>query len=309
MSRKTVYLASPAGFCAGVRYAVEIAEAALRRQAPPLYALNELVHNPVVVAAFEAKGVRFVRSLEEVPEGESVLFSAHGVSPAVRAVAAARRLRVVDATCPFVNKVHAEVQRYAREGCAIALIGHRGHEEVIGVAGEAPDHVTVLETPEEAEAYAPPDPGRVAVVTQTTLSVDEAERVHAVLRRRFPALRNPTKTDICYATTNRQQAVRALAAKVGTILVLGARNSSNTRRLAEVAEAAGARAHLVSSPQDLAALPLAGLDAVGLTAGASTPQSSVDEALAHLRELGFERVESVETVRETTRFVLPPALR
>ncbi len=309
MSSKTVILANPRGFCAGVRYAVEIAEAALRLRPRPLYALNEIVHNRQIVAAFERRGICFVRDVKEVPEGRAVLFSAHGVPPAVRAAAAARRLEVIDATCPFVLKVHAEVVRYARGGFAIALIGHRGHDEVIGVAGEAPGRVTVIENAAEAEAFAPADPARVAVVTQTTLSAAEAELVLQVLRRRFPGLRTPDTRDICYATTNRQEAVRLLAQRVGCILVLGARNSSNTRRLAEVARAAGAEAHLVSESEDLPADVLDRSDAVGLTAGASTPESFIAEILALLARWGFERTETLEAARETVAFALPPALR
>jgi 4-hydroxy-3-methylbut-2-enyl diphosphate reductase len=216
---------------------------------------------------------------------------------------------VIDATCPFVQKVHDHVIRYAREGYDIALIGHRGHEEVVGVAGEAPGHVTIVESVEEAEAFHPRDPAHVAVAMQTTLSDAEAEGIHAVLRRRFPALRTSAKGDICYATTNRQKAVKALAARTGTILVLGARNSSNTRRLAEVAKAAGAAAHLVSRMEDLASIDLDGGDTLGLTAGASTPESFIAEVLGRLREQGFDLVTTLETVHEEIRFALPASLR
>lgn len=309
MPGKTVILASPCGFCAGVRHAVEIAEAALRLRPVPLYALNEIVHNRQVVESFERRGVRFVRSIDEVPEGRAVLFSAHGVAPAVRAAAAARRLEVIDATCPFVLKVHAEVVRYARDGFSIALVGHRQHDEVIGVAGEAPDRVTVIENAGEAKAFSPADPERVAVATQTTLSAAEADRVHAVLRRRFPGLSMPATDDICYATTNRQQAVTALAGRVGMILVLGAQNSSNTRRLAEVAQAAGAEAVLVSRAEEIPWTRLADRSEIGLTAGASTPESFIAEILAHLATRGFDHTERLVTVRETIHFALPPSLR
>jgi len=309
MTGKTVILASPRGFCAGVRHAVEIAEAALRLRPRPLYALNEIVHNRQVVESFERRGVRFVRGIDEVPEGRSVLFSAHGVPPAVRAAAAARRLEIIDATCPFVLKVHAEVVRFARDGCSIALVGHRSHDEIIGVAGEAPDRVTVIESVEEAESFAPADPARVAMATQTTLSAEETERIHAVLRRRFPRLRTPATDDICYATTNRQQAVQALARRVARILVLGARNSSNTRRLAEVARAAGADALLVSDVGDLPENAGDGHDEIGLTAGASTPESFIAEILACLAARGFTRTIHLETVREEIHFPLPRVLR
>lgn len=299
---RTIVLASPRGFCAGVRLAVELAQTALQRGRRPLYALNELVHNRQVVEAFEAAGLQVVRNVAEVPEGATVLFSAHGVAPAVRAQAAARRLAVLDASCPFVLKVHAEVARFARHGCTIAYIGHRNHEEVIGVCGEAPEQVTVLETPAEAERFQPPDPDRVAVAMQTTWSAAEAGRVLAVLRRRFPRLRTPPKGDICYATTNRQEAVKALAGRVGTILVLGGRNSSNTLRLAEVAQQAGARAFRLSEAADLAAVPLHDVPALGMTAGASTPERFITEILGRLRTQGFDRVEELETIREHVHF-------
>jgi 4-hydroxy-3-methylbut-2-enyl diphosphate reductase len=305
MPERTVILASPRGFCAGVQHAVEIAETVLRQLPPPLYALNELVHNRQVVESFARRGVQFVRSIDAVPAGATVLFSAHGVPPATRAAAAARGIRVIDATCPFVVKVHHEVRRFAAEGLAIALIGHRGHDEVVGVAGEAPGQVTVIESAGEAEAFQPGEAPGVAVVTQTTLSAAEAERVLAVLRRRFPALRMSAAEDICYATTNRQQAVRALAARTRLILVLGGRHSSNTLRLAEVARAAGAEALLVSARDELPVDRLKPLAEVGLTAGASTPEAFIEEVLASLAADGFTRRETLETVREAIRFPLP----
>jgi len=305
---KTVILASPRGFCAGVRHAVEIAEAVLRQLPPPLYALNELVHNRQVVELFTRRGVCFVRSIDEVPPGATVLFSAHGVPPAVRAAAAARGIRAIDATCPFVVKVHHEVRRFAAEGLAIALIGHRGHDEVVGVAGEAPGQVTVIESAGEAEAFQPREARGVAVVTQTTLSAAETERVLAVLRRRFPALRTTAADDICYATTNRQQAVQALAARTPLVLVLGGRHSSNTLRLAEVARAAGADARLVSACDELPADRLDAVTEVGLTAGASTPEAFIATVLAALAARGFARRETLETVRETIHFPLPREL-
>jgi 4-hydroxy-3-methylbut-2-enyl diphosphate reductase len=306
---KTVVLVSPRGFCAGVRHAVEIAEAALRLRPLPLYALHEIVHNRQVVESFERRGVCFVNTIDEVPEGRAVLFSAHGVPPAVRAAAAARRLEVIDATCPFVLKVHVEVRRFAREGCSIVIVGHRTHDEVIGVAGEAPGRVTVIESVAEAEAFAPADPARLAVVTQTTLSAEDAGGIRAVLLRRFPALRMPGTDDICYATTNRQQAVRALARRVGVILVLGAQNSSNTRRLAEVARVAGAEAVLVSRIEDIADARLGNRMDIGVTAGASTPESFIAQVLEHLAARGFDRTEHLEIVRENIHFNLPHALR
>jgi 4-hydroxy-3-methylbut-2-enyl diphosphate reductase len=309
MPARTVILASPRGFCAGVRHAVEIAETVLRLRPHPVYGLREIVHNEQVVNDLRRKGIVFVQEVGDVPEGATLLFSAHGVPPATRAAAAARRLEVMDATCPFVMKVHLEVKRFDREGCTIVLIGHRRHDEVIGVAGEAPDRVVVIENEEEAAAFLPADPDRIAAITQTTLSQEETDRVLTVLKNRFPRLRTPSKKDICYATTNRQEAVQQLAKRVDLILVLGSENSSNSRRLAEVAVSHGAEAHLVSHPDALAGIPLDGRSAIGLTAGASTPESFIDEILIRLRDRGFDRVEEMEAVHEDIHFALPPALR
>ncbi|MDD5704823.1 MAG: 4-hydroxy-3-methylbut-2-enyl diphosphate reductase [Kiritimatiellae bacterium] len=309
-SDRTVILASPRGFCAGVAYAVEIAETVLRRRAHPVYALKEIVHNHEVTRSLEAKGLRFIQTIGEAPVGSTVLFGAHGVAPAVRQAAAARRLEVIDATCPFVSKVHAEAQRFARRNCAIILIGHRRHDEVVGVAGEAPAHVTVIENEAEAEAFRPADPGRrVAVITQTTLSQAETDRVMAVLRRRFDDLLTPAKADICYATTNRQEAVRQLARRAPFILVLGSANSSNTNRLVEVAATAGAEAHLLSDRAELNRMPLGQRMVIGLTAGASTPESFIVQVLEDLKCLGFNRVEELEVAREHTHFPLPAAFQ
>jgi len=309
MPSHTVILANPRGFCAGVRHAVELAEAPLRRRPPSVYGLKELVHNRHVVDALCRKGLRVVRDIAEVPRGGTVLFSAHGVAPAVREQAAARNLEVIDATCPFVMKVHHEVRRFAREGRTIVLIGHRRHDEVIGVAGEAPERVVVIENEHEAAAFLPADPDRVAVVTQTTLSAEETDRVLLALRRRFPTLQTSPQKDICYATTNRQEAVKTLARKTAFILVLGAANSSNSKRLVEVAVGAGAEARLVSHAEDLAAIPLTGRDTIGVTAGASTPESFIAEILGRLRAHGFDRVEELEACAERIHFALPPDLR
>ncbi|MFO7534098.1 MAG: 4-hydroxy-3-methylbut-2-enyl diphosphate reductase [Kiritimatiellia bacterium] len=309
MSHRTVILASPRGFCAGVRRAVEIAESVLSQRPHPVYGLREIVHNRQVVNDLREKGIVFVQDIAEVPEGATVLFSAHGVPPSVREAAAARRLDVVDATCPFVMKVHVEVQRFVREDRTIALIGHRRHDEVVGVAGEAPERVVVIENEEESAAFMPADPERVAVITQTTLSQAETDRVLNVLKSRFPHLRTPSKKDICYATTNRQEAVKQLAKRVDLILVLGSENSSNSRRLAEVAVTNGAEAHLLSSPETVDAIPLDNRSAIGLTAGASTPEAFIAEILSRLREKGFDRVEEMDVVHEDIHFALPPALR
>ncbi len=305
MKNRTIYLARPSGFCAGVQRAVETAAAALDHLPGPVYALHELVHNPVVIKRLTTRDMRFVETLDSVPAGATVLFSAHGVPPAIRRAATERQLHVIDATCPLVEKVHAAVRRHAAAGYSIALIGQPRHVEVIGIVGEAPDRVTVIETPAAAEQYQPADPDRVAVAMQTTLSREEAEKVVAVLRRRFPTLRIPAGSDICYATTNRQQAVRDLARVVRTILVLGGRQSSNTRRLVEVATAAGAIAHLLTGADELEGLPLNRLVAIGITAGASTPQSVIDQVLEALGRQGFNHIEVVESVRENTRFRLP----
>ena len=307
--RKRLIVASPRGFCAGVRHAIEIAEVALRVFPHPVYCLKELVHNPYVLDELRTKGMVFVRQLSEVPEGATVVISAHGVSPTIYAEAEARHLRVIDATCPFVRKVHEEVRRFALAGYTILLIGHRDHDEVVGVVGEAPERVIVVEKCEAVPGITVPDPQRVAVVTQTTLSPDEAAGILELLRARFPALVTPPASDICYATINRQDAVKRLARTVQTILVLGAENSSNARRLVEVARACGVQSHLVSDVAQLATLPLADREIVGLTAGASTPESFVERAIDALAPLGFENVEYMTLVEEAVHFALPKALR
>lgn len=306
MASKTIVLVSPHGFCAGVERAVRVAEACLRPDAGPVYCLHEIVHNTQIIRDLAARGMVFVNDVAEIPEGATALFSAHGVSPAVRAAAAARRLNTIDATCPFVTKVHSEVKRYAAAGYTVLLVGHRAHDEVVGVAGEAPERVTVIENETEARRVAVPDPAKVAVLSQTTLSPDETGRVMNALRERFPAIRTPAESDICYATRNRQQAVRALAREVDHILVLGARNSSNSNRLVEVARAEGCVATLVSAPGDVEAMGLDGVTRLGLTAGASTPEYVVTETIARLKVLGFERVEERRVVQEDLHFALPP---
>ena len=308
-ARKRLVVACPHGFCAGVRRAVDAVEAALRNFPPPVYCFNEIVHNRRIVDDLAGRGVVFVRDVADVPEGAVLLFSAHGVTPAVRAAAGRRGLTVVDATCPFVTKVHSEVKRFAARGYGIVLIGKRGHDEVVGVAGEASEHVTVVESVDDACRLAVPDPSRVAVVTQTTLSVDETEAVMRVLRERFPALEIPAGSDICYATTNRQEAVRRVAAVTDRILVLGAHNSSNTNRLVEVARRAGTPADLVCDLDELAAVPLDEVRAVGVTAGASTPQPFVDRVLERLRAQGFRDEDVLSVADEAIRFTLPAAVR
>ncbi|MBI4233707.1 MAG: 4-hydroxy-3-methylbut-2-enyl diphosphate reductase [Chloroflexi bacterium] len=299
-----VILGSPRGFCAGVVRAVDIVELALLRFGSPIYVRHEIVHNPYVVQELRQKGAIFVEELAEVPEGQVVIFSAHGVSPGVRATAQERRLRVIDATCPLVTKVHVEALKYASEGSTILLVGHRDHDEVIGTLGEVPDRTIVVATPEEAEAVQVPDPQRVVVLTQTTLSVDDTREVVDTLRRRFPKL--VVRNDICYATTNRQAAVKALAAQVDVVLVIGAQNSSNCNRLREVAEAQGVPAYLVNGPEEVELRHMDGAHRVGIISGASTPEPLVEAVIAKLQP---ERVRAIPVVEENVTFVLPWALR
>lgn len=305
MPLRRVILVRPRGFCAGVERAVSMVDQALARHGRPLYCYRELVHNRYVVDGLARRGVAFVDRLEDVPEGAAVVFSAHGVAPAVYAAAAARRLVVIDATCPFVAKVHAEVRRFVKQGCTVLLIGHRGHDEVRGIVGEAPESIRVIENRAEAEAIEVPDAAAVATVTQTTLSVTETAAVVAGLRRRFPSLRTPAGSDICYATQNRQEAVIALARQADMVLVLGAVNSSNTNRLVEVARAAGGRAELISRPEELASLDLREAETVGVTAGASTPESLVQNLVEALRRLGATEVAEMSLGREEVHFETP----
>lgn len=300
----------PHGFCSGVARAVETAEAVLARfSGETVYCLNEIVHNRHVVSRLTSLGLVFVHAVGDVPEGSLLLFSAHGVAPSVRRQAEARRLRVIDATCPFVAKVHAEVRRFAAQGATVVCIGHRSHEEVIGVAGEAPEHVKVVESVLEAEALSLSAQAPVAVVTQTTLGEEQVGSVLAVLRRRFPLLQMPASTDICYATRNRQQAVRALAQRCRRVLVLGSSNSSNSQRLAEAARAAGAEAVLVSELEQLEQVGWNSVGAVGLTSGASTPESFLDDAVHALRKRhGFSEPERWTAVSESSPVFTLPAL-
>ncbi len=306
---KSLTVVSPHGFCSGVARAVQTASAVLARFAgETVYCLNEIVHNRQVVSRLTDFGMVFVGDVREVPPGALLLFSAHGVSPAVVRLAEERRLRVIDATCPLVTKVHAEVRRFASQGAAVVCIGHRHHEEVVGVVGEAPEHVRVVENVSEAEALALPPDSPVAVVTQTTLGEAQVESVMAVLRRRFPALTIPSSTDVCYATRNRQQAVRILAQRCERVLVLGSANSSNSQRLAETARAAGAEAALVSELGQLSGWLWEGVGAVGITSGASTPESFLQDVVQVLRErFGYPEPEWLTAVEEDSPvFALPP---
>ncbi|MAT60975.1 MAG: 4-hydroxy-3-methylbut-2-enyl diphosphate reductase [Micrococcales bacterium] len=307
--RRRVLLAAPRGYCAGVERAVDTVEEALAKYGPPIYVRKEIVHNRHVVESLEEKGVTFVEENDEVPEGSIVVFSAHGVAPQVYEEAKQRNLMAIDATCPLVTKVHNEAKRYAREDYQILLIGHEGHEEVIGTSGEAPDHITIVDNPEHAKEVEIND-GKVAWLSQTTLSVDETMDTVEVLRDRFPNLIDPPSDDICYATQNRQQVVKEIAADCDLLIVVGSLNSSNSVRLAEVGEQAGAdRAVRVDNASELDETILDGILTVGVTSGASVPEVLVQEVLQWLAERGFADVEEIETTRETLTFSLPKELR
>jgi len=303
--KPTLYVAAPRGFCAGVDRAIDIVEIALQVYGAPVYVRHEIVHNRHVVDDLRRKGAVFVDELTDVPRDAVVIFSAHGVSPAVRAEAKNRGLRALDATCPLVTKVHLEALRHARAGFTIVLIGHREHVEVEGTLGEAPESIVIVETAAEAEALELPDPTRVAYITQTTLSMDDVRAIVRVLKRRFPGIREPAKDDICYATQNRQNAVKELAQRCGTVLVVGAPASSNANRLVEVARAHGAAAHLIESADDIRDEWIAG--DVGVTAGASTPEDVVQGCVSRILARGY-RLEEFRLVEERVMFPLPGEL-
>ena len=304
-----VLLCRPRGFCAGVDRAIETVERALSKFGRPVYVRHEIVHNQIVVKDLESKGAVFVEDLSTVPEGSHVIFSAHGVAPEVFDQAEHYQLHAIDATCPLVTKVHVEARRFAARDFTILLIGHAEHVEVEGVVGEAPERTIVVASAEEAEQVEVPDPTRVGVLTQTTLSVDEAMQVMGVLKRRFPELTTPRKEDICYATTNRQQAVKSLRGKVDLWLVIGDPMSSNSNRLRELGADSGVPAHLILGADELDTSWFEGRRSIGITSGASTPESSVQAVVARLRELGAESVEEVDGIPETIEFSLPLQLR
>jgi 4-hydroxy-3-methylbut-2-en-1-yl diphosphate reductase len=307
---KRVLLARPRGYCAGVDRAVEAVEQALEQQGAPVYVRKQIVHNRHVVETLEARGAIFVDRTEEVPEGALLVFSAHGVSPAVRAEARDRALRTIDATCPLVTKVHQEAKRFAREDFDILLVGHQGHEEVEGTAGEAPSHIQVVESAADVDTVAVRDPERVVWLSQTTLSVDETMDTVRALRERFPTLQNPPSDDICYATQNRQIAVKAMAPRCDLVIVVGSRNSSNSVRLVEVALSAGAgAAYLVDYAREIDDDWLDGVGTVGVTSGASVPEVLVRGVLEHLAERGWGTVEEITTAEESLVFSLPRELR
>lgn len=310
-SALTLRIAEPRGFCAGVDRAIQIVEKALTKFGPPVYVRHEIVHNRYVVENLEAKGAIFVEELDEVPEGAQVIFSAHGVPKSVPAEADRRELAYFDATCPLVSKVHVEAERHHEAGREIVLIGHAGHPEVIGTMGQLPEGiVTLIETPEDAEKLAPRNPEALAYITQTTLSVDDTAGIISILRRRFPAIAEPHKEDICYATTNRQAAVKAIAPGADAVIVIGAPNSSNSMRLVEVAERSGCPlAFLVRRADDIDWKMLKNVSTVGITAGASAPEVLVEEVVAAFKARFDVTIEPVTVSRERVEFKLPRALR
>ncbi len=304
----TILLANPRGFCAGVDRAIGIVERALEKFGAPIYVRHEVVHNTYVVNDLKAKGAIFVEDLSEVPAGATVIFSAHGVSQAVRAEAATRGLTVFDATCPLVTKVHVEVSKMRDRGHEIVMIGHKGHPEVEGTLGQSGHGMYLVETPEDVANLRVADPDRLAYVTQTTLSVDDAARVVDALRARFPSIIGPRKDDICYATQNRQDAVKALAPQCDLVIVVGSPTSSNSNRLREVAKNLGVPAYMVDNADEIDPLWLTGVRRVGLTAGASAPEVLVRQVIARLNALGVEAVESLEGTQEKVAFALPKEL-
>lgn len=304
-----VILAAPRGFCAGVNMAIEALNLAIQNFGTPLYVYHEIVHNKWVVDWFRRQGVVFVNDLAEVPEGVTLLYSAHGVPPEIRRLAADRRLQTIDATCPLVTKVHQEAIRFAEQGYTILLIGHAGHDEVVGTMGEAPHAVQLVQTLVDCDSVEVPDPSKVAYLTQTTLSVDDAVRIIGRLRERFPEIQGPARDNICYATQNRQQAVRTLACEATIVLVVGSQNSSNSRRLAELARSCGVDAHLIDGPTDIDLCWFSGHETVLITAGASAPEALVEQCVSLLQDQFCASVETRVICDEQMRFALPELLR
>jgi 4-hydroxy-3-methylbut-2-enyl diphosphate reductase len=302
-------LAAPRGYCAGVDRAVQTVERALERYGAPVYVRKEIVHNKHVVEQLRDRGAVFVESETEVPEGATVVFSAHGVAPGVHANSTARRLHTIDATCPLVTKVHVEAKKFAADGYTIVLVGHAGHEEVEGTMGEAPEHIVLIENEEDVDALEVDDPNKVAYISQTTLSVDETRSIIERLRERFPAIVGPRTDDICYATTNRQAAVKQLARQCDLVLVIGSRNSSNSNRLVEVAREHGSDSHLIDNEGQVQERWLAGKRVVGITSGASAPEELVQRLVEFFRARGTTDISELEVVQEDVRFMLPKAIR
>jgi 4-hydroxy-3-methylbut-2-enyl diphosphate reductase len=306
---RQVVLAAPRSFCAGVERAIEIVDRALDRFQPPVYVRRQIVHNTHVVERLEGRGAVFVNEVDEVPPGAVLVFAAHGVAPEVRVQAEQRQLRVIDATCPLVAKVHSEARHFAERGFDIVLVGHADHEEVEGTVGEVPGRITVVATHDDVDRLEVDDPDRVAYLTQTTLAVGEVEEIVGHLRERYPSLVGPRREDICYATQNRQEAVAAIAADVDLVLVVGSANSSNSRRLAEVAARSGTPAHLVDGCADIQLDWLRDARVIGITAGASAPESTVDEVVAAIASLGVVTLEERRTTEEAVMFKLPVEVR
>ena len=305
---KKIFLLKPRGFCAGVVRAIDVVKIALDLYGPPVYVRKEIVHNKHVVDELREAGAVFVEELDEVPVGARAIFSAHGVAPSVRKQAKERRLDVIDATCPLVTKVHLEAVRFARDGYSIVLIGHKDHDEVIGTLGEVPDRSHLVETLDDVDRLELPDPTRVRYLTQTTLSLDETRDLVNRLKERFPHLQGPPAQDICYATQNRQMAVKAISEAIDLLLVVGSQNSSNSKRLVEVGDNFGTRSHLVNDCSDIDTAWLEGVKNVGVTAGASAPEHLVQELIEFLRGHGFRQLEEIELVDEDVRFSLPAEL-
>jgi 4-hydroxy-3-methylbut-2-enyl diphosphate reductase len=304
-----ILLAAPRGYCAGVDRAVQSVERALDLHGAPVYVRKEIVHNKHVVEQLRERGAVFVDQETEVPEGATVVFSAHGVSPAVHANAAERGLHTIDATCPLVTKVHVEAKKFAASDYTIVLIGHAGHEEVEGTMGEAPESIVLIETEADVDALEVPDPDRVAYISQTTLSVDETRAIILKLREKFPNITGPRTDDICYATTNRQMAVKQLAQACDLVLVIGSRNSSNSNRLVEVAREYGADSHLIDNEGQVDEAWLEGVTTLGITSGASAPDELVQRLVGHFRERGTDDVAELQVVQEDVRFMLPKSIR
>ena len=306
--KKTLLLLKPRGFCAGVVRAIDIVRIALEAFGPPIYVRKEIVHNRFVVEELQQKGAIFVDSVDEVPQGERVIYSAHGVSPEVRQASQERKLRVIDATCPLVTKVHVEAVKFAKEGYSLVLIGHRDHDEVIGTLGEAPSVTQVVGNPSQVDSLVVPDPNRVAYLTQTTLSLDETKDIIAALKKKFPNIQGPHAQDICYATENRQVAVKEVASEADLLLVVGSENSSNSNRLVEVARNLGTNAHLIDSYKDIQPEWLDAVSTIALTAGASAPECLVEEVVKFLGTKGFDHLQELEVMPENVRFGLPPEI-
>ncbi len=308
-NQKKVLLLKPRGFCAGVVRAIDVVRIALKTFGAPIYVRREIVHNRYVVSDLEKKGAIFVHEIDDVPEGQRVIYSAHGVSPAVRELSKGRNLQVIDATCPLVTKVHIEAVKFAKQGFSLVLIGHRDHDEIEGTLGEAPEVTHVVSNVAEASALEVPDPNHVAYLTQTTLSLDEAHDIIHALKQKFPTIVGPRSQDICYATENRQVAVRYVAHRAELVLVVGSTNSSNSNRLVEVSRNLGTMGYLIDNSQAIDPAWLEGVNNVAVTAGASAPEVLVEDVVNYLRKNGFDNVEEIEVMPENVRFGLPPEIR